>query len=261
MESRVFVSIPLHLLVEKYLPLVLEKGINVEIALNARVLDEFSYFEFKKLSQRLKEAGIKTTVHLPFMDLSPGALDPWIKEASLRRIFLAIERAAFFEPLNMVLHSGYHADYHREVKEEWRKIFIESLERILEFSKEFGVTLSLENVFEPDPDFVKPIFETFKEELGWCFDPAHARVFSEKEELEWLKILYPYLREIHCHDNLGKYDDHLAVGKGVIKFENIFNFLKEKKITPILTSEAHNEEDTYYNIQVLSKIAQELLNF
>lgn len=70
----------------------------------------------KNISRKLKESGIKTTIHLPFMDLSLGALDPWIRETSLRRIFLAIERSAIFEPINLVLHSGYHMDYHREVK-------------------------------------------------------------------------------------------------------------------------------------------------
>lgn len=258
MKDLVFVSIPWKLLVEKYLSLVLENKVNVEISLNAETLDKYSFLDFKSLAKMFKESEIKITIHLPFMDLSLGALDPWIREASLRRIFLAIERISVFEPLNLVLHSGYHRDYHREVKDEWRKIFIESLENLLEFTKDFGLNVSLENVFEPEPEFLKIVFETFKPNLFWCFDPAHARVFSEREELEWLNLLYPYLKEIHCHDNLGTFDDHLAIGKGKIRFKEIFEFLRKKEIKPFLVSEAHNEEDTYLNVKILSEVASKL---
>lgn len=258
MEDLVFVSVPWELLVNKYLHLILEHKINVEIAINAKALDKYSYFEFKNVSKKLKENGIKATIHLPFMDLSLGALDPWIKEASFKRVLFAMERSILFEPLNLVLHSGYHMDYHRGEREEWRGSFVETLEKILEFAEEEDLTISLENVFEPEPEFLRPVFENFRNRLFWCFDPAHARVFSEKEELEWLKVLYPYIKEIHCHDNLGKYDDHLAVGKGKIKFKEIFDFFKEKGIKPILVSEAHNEEDTYINLKVLSDVYKSL---
>jgi len=254
MEELVFVSIPWELLLNKYLPLVLETKINVEITINAKALDNYSYLDFKHIAKKLKDYGIKTTIHLPFMDLSVGALDPWIKEVSLKRIFLSMERASFFEPLNLVLHSGYHMDYHREAKEEWRESFTEGLEKILVLAEELGLTISLENVFEPDPEFLKPVFENFKGKLYWCFDPAHASVFSEKEEMEWLKVLYPYIKEIHCHDNLGKYDNHLAIGKGKVKFKEVFDFFKEKDIKPLLVSEAHNEEDTYINVGILLNV-------
>ncbi len=254
----VFVSIPWELLIKKYLSLVLENRINVEIGINAKALDNFGYLEFKDVARKLENEGIKVTVHLPFMDLSLGALDPWIKEASLRRIFFAMERAVIFKPLNLVLHSGYHKDYHREAREEWIDSFMESINKILEFAEELGLSISLENVFEPEPEFLKPVFENFKERLFWCFDPSHARVFSKKGEMDWLESLYPYLKEIHCHDNHGEYDEHLAIGKGNIKFKEIFAFFKEKGIKPLLVSEAHNEEDTYINIEILSNVCKTL---
>ncbi|MFN4196829.1 MAG: sugar phosphate isomerase/epimerase family protein [Caldimicrobium sp.] len=244
------ISIPFELLREKYLPKVLEKRIGVEISLNAEALDNFSRGDFRKVARILKEEDISRSIHLPFMDLSLAALDPWIRKVSLKRLYQGFEIASFFEPVIAVFHSGYHPDYHREPKEEWRKIFIEeSLQVILKEAKDLNLTLALENVFEPDPTFLKPVFEFYEGELFWCFDPAHAKVFSEKEELDWLKVLYIYLQEIHCHDNLGKWDDHLPLGKGVIKFEEIFAILKTMELQPLFTIEAKKEEDVLLSLQ------------
>lgn len=251
---RCQISIPFELLKEKYLSKVLEERVFVEISIKAEVLENFARSEFRKIAKILKDNSLTPTIHLPFMDLSLAALDPWIRKVSLKRLFQGMEIASLFEPIMVVFHSGYHPDYHREPREEWREIFIkESLPQILEVAKDFDLKLALENVFEPEPEFLLPIFTTYEGNLYWCFDPAHARVFSEKDELEWLKVLYPYLQEMHCHDNFGKWDDHIALGRGVIQFEKIFNLLFEKKLSPILTIEAKKEEDARLSFQFLQK--------
>jgi len=249
------VTIPFEELSQRYLPEVLERRIEPEITLKAEALDFFERKTFKEVSEALKAKGLVPSIHLPFMDLSLAALDPWIRKVSLKRFYQGLEIASLFEPAQCVFHSGYHPDYHREPREEWRKIFIEeSLQEILKISEELGLRLCLENVFEPEPEFVKPIFEAYEGRLFWCFDPAHARVFSEKEEMTWLEHLYPYLLEIHCHDNLGKYDDHLALGRGIIQFEALFQFLKARSLTPHITIEAKKKEDALHSLEYLKQI-------
>ncbi len=254
---KIRVTVPFEELYNKYLPEVLERRIPPEITLKAEVLDGFDRKTFKEVSGILKGEGLTPTIHLPFMDLSLAALDPWIRKVSLKRLFQGLEMASLFEPELCVFHSGYHPDYHREPKKEWRKIFLEeSLPLILERARDFGFKLALENVFEPEPEFMKPIYENFSGELTWCFDPAHARVFSEKDEMKWLEVLYPYLSEMHCHDNLGKWDDHLAVGKGVIKFREIFQFLKERNLSPHLTIEAKKKEEALLSFAYLKSLVK-----
>ncbi len=252
--KRPFVSIPFFLLKEKYLSYVIHHRVNVEIALRGDDLDRFNFKDFLKVSETLKEEGLLTTVHLPFMDLSPAAFDSMIKKASLKRLYHSMEISALFSPQNLVLHSGFRPVYYREVKEIWQKNFLEVLSELISFAEDLNLTLSLENVFEEAPDFIKPFFESYKGKLFWCFDPAHARVFSKEHEKVWLKELYFYLKEIHVHDNSGKEDEHLAVGKGNIDFDFIFTFLKEKELRPLLVSEAHTEEDTLLNINYLSSM-------
>lgn len=249
---EVHISIPFNLLREKYLNQVLELRVSPEISIKAEDLDTLSRKEFKEIADILKREALKPSIHLPFMDLSLAALDPWIRKVSLKRLFWGMEIAALFEPKIAVFHSGYHPDYHRDQRLYWREIFMtESLPSILEHSLDLGLNLALENVFEPDPEFLAPLFSEFKERLSWCFDPAHARVFSERNELDWLSTLYPYIKEMHCHDNLGKWDDHLPLGKGVINFGEIFRFLKAHHCNPLLTIEAKKEEDVLVSYQYL----------
>lgn len=249
---RCHISIPFELLKEKYLPQVLEKRFNLEIVIKAEALDYFARSDFRTVAKSLQDNEINITIHLPFMDLSIAALDPWIRKVSLKRLCQGLEIASLFDPIQAVFHSGYHSDYHREPKEEWRRIFIElSLPEILEFANNLDLKLALENVFEPDPEFLEPVFSYFWGKLAWCFDPGHARVFSEKDELYWLETLYKYLEEIHCHDNLGKWDEHLPLGQGIIKFEKIFQFLRHLNLNPIFTIEAKREEDVFVSLNYL----------
>lgn len=254
MTKVICVSIPFDLLKEKYLPLVLKYRIGVEIALNAKVLDSFTTRDFKEVAKIFREEQIPVTFHLPFLDISIGSPDPMIREISLRRLYQTLDKVWFFEPLNLVFHSGYSYSY-EEIKANWRELFIQNCEKLLKNAEEMGLSLSLENVYEPDPDFVKSLLEVFSGRLSWCFDPAHSRVFSHaKDEINWLKSLSTYLKEIHCHNNLGERDEHLAINKGIIRFDEIFKFLSDHEINPILTSEAHNEEDTIINVGILSNL-------
>ncbi|QJA05558.1 sugar phosphate isomerase/epimerase [Thermosulfurimonas marina] len=238
----VFVSVPFDLLREKYLSLVLERRLPVEVSLDREALDQFSFQDFAQVAQGLQEAGLPCTVHAPFCDLSPGALDALVRQASLRRLREALRVAALFAPQAVVLHSGYHPGYHREILDRWRNRLYESLEVLLSEAEELGLKILLENVFEPSAEVLRPIFERFPP-LGWCFDPGHAYAFARTTWRDWLPVLHPYLGEIHLHDNRGDWDEHLALGKGKIPFPEIFGFLKEKGRLPLLTLEAHREED------------------
>jgi len=238
---KIFVSVPFGLLVEKYLPLVKERRLAVEISLDQEALDRFGFRDFKKVAEELKEAGVSCNVHAPFCDLSPGAMDSLVREASLRRLREAFRVAVLFDPVTVVIHSGYHPGYHREMVEKWQDKAIEGFKGLLQEAGELGLKLALENVFEPRPEVLRPIFEALPG-LTWCFDPGHAFAFAKTDWRTWLPELYPYLSEIHLHDNRGEWDEHLALGEGQIPFPEIFGFLFEKDLRPVLTIEAHQEE-------------------
>jgi len=50
------------------------------------------------------------------------------------------------------------------------------------------------------------------------------------------------MKEIHLHDNRGKEDQHLGIGKGNFNFDRLFKHLSNMNEPPILTIEAHTEK-------------------
>lgn len=250
---RILVSVPFDLLREKYLPQVIERKLPIEISLDREVMDRFSLRDFMEIAESLHQAGIFCTIHAPFCDLSPGALDALVREASRRRLREALRVAALFAPAGVVFHSGYHPGYHREIVDQWRARLLESLEILLEEAASLGLELFLENVFEPSAELLRPVWERFPS-LKWCFDPGHAYAFAHTTWEAWLPVLYPYLAEIHLHDNRGEWDEHLALGKGSIPFPEILAFVKEKGLRPLLTLEAHREEDVEPGLAYLQNL-------
>lgn len=254
-KKRVRVAIPFPMLVERYLPLVLQERIQPEVGLDHQALDLFPRGEFKRVAQELLAAGISVSVHAPFCDLSPGAFDSLVRRASLERLLLALEIAQDFQAEVLVFHSGYHPGYHRERQKAWQGIFRQALEEIAARAEKFRLRVALENVFEPSPDLFTPLVESIDSPyLGYCFDAGHALAFAQSNWRPWLEAFQKRLFELHLHDNDGSWDQHLVPGKGVIPFPEIFAYLRERGLSPALTYEAHREEDVLPGLAYLERL-------
>ena len=66
---------------------------------------------------------------------------------------------------------------------------LEKIAELKEFAEELNLILSLENTFEPDSEFFKEVLKNV-EGVFWCFDPAHARVFSKENEIKGIYRIY-----------------------------------------------------------------------
>jgi sugar phosphate isomerase/epimerase len=88
--------------------------------------------------------------------------------------------------------------------------------------------------------------------FGFCLDVGHQHSFSRATLDKWLHATWPYLKEVHLHDNDGSFDDHFPVGSGTIDFDYLFRFMGEKNISPILTMEPHTIEHLYETLAGLA---------
>ena len=89
--SRCFVNAPWYELKDRYLDLFVEHKIQPEIGLEGLCLYEESTENFKEIAETLIRNNLSCTLHAPFFDLAPGALDPEILKASRNKLRKAFQ--------------------------------------------------------------------------------------------------------------------------------------------------------------------------
>jgi sugar phosphate isomerase/epimerase len=247
------VCVPYKLLKEKYLPVVLEKRLNPEIGIDGEALDSDSYKDFLQVASLLRSKGLAITLHAPFHDLAPGAVDKKILETTRQRLSQAWDLIPLFEPLSVVVHTGYDRKRYEE-RDAWLATALETWTPLVKALEGTKTALAFENVYEKTPIMLKRLLTGLHTEgAGFCFDVGHMNVFSSTDMETWLKELGPFLKQLHLHDNMGDRDDHLALGAGEIPFDALFQAMKKRDLKPILTLEAHKEEWIWKSLEFLSR--------
>ncbi len=119
-----------------------------------------------------------------------------------------------------------------------------------------GARLMLENVYEEHPSEMQVLFERLRpQRVGLCLDCGHLTAFGRAPLSAWLETLGGFIGHLHLHDNQGRKDDHLALGKGRIDFAQLFAFLGSQRATPpVLTLEIHQAEDLEPSLAHLERL-------
>ena len=161
----------------------------------------------------------------------------------------------FFEPRAVVCHAGYDERRYGSYRREWLARSLETWGWMAARVREEGSRLMLENVYEGDPDDMKDLFLELKHlDVGFCLDTGHMTAFGRGPLDRWLDALGPHLGHLHLHDNLGRWDEHLALGRGEFDFKRLFEFLQKKEMElPLITLEPHREEDLLLSLEYLRK--------
>jgi len=254
--AQVKVNAPIVMLRDGWLEKFLAWRINPELLLDAEVLDNISRAELAEMAQGIKDAGLKPTVHGPFLDLSPGALDREVLEVTRRRFNQALDLAALFSPEHIVFHANYDWRRNQAYRERWLEVSLGTWRPLARRARAAGLRLVLENVYEQTPEEMDLLLgELSGEGVGFCFDPGHASVYGRATVRQWLEALGGHLQALHLHDNRGRNDDHLGLGQGLIDFKDLFNFLAQKGLRPaVLTLEPHQEDHLWSSLAVLEEL-------
>ncbi|MCE5333695.1 MAG: sugar phosphate isomerase/epimerase [Desulfobacteraceae bacterium] len=251
--KHVYVNMPYRNL-PQFLNLILEHGINIEIGLSAEDLENVPLDEIGGKVELIRQRGCRFTFHGPFWDLCPGSVDPGIRRISGARLRRLFEVAEDIRPDQIVCHTGFDPRHHRGHRATSIANSLTLWEPLAAEAERLNTRLLLENVWEEGPDWHKELFEKVNSPFfGFCLDTGHQHAFSSTPLRVWLEVLYPYLGEIHLHDNDGSFDHHLPVGMGSIDFDYLFGFLRERKIFPLLTVEPHTEEHLYSTLAGLAE--------
>ncbi len=253
-RRRVHINIPFAALADKYLERFLAQELNPEIAVNAETFRRFSTDDVRAVADRLKERGLSVTLHGPFLDLSPGSPDPDVRRLTRRRFEQTLGVAPLFRPRTVVCHAGYDWKRYGYIRDAWIEHSMDTWSWLNARLRDEGAALVLENVYERGPEEIRIFFETLGAEgLRFCMDVGHQTVFGDARMEDWLRVLGPYLGEVHLHDNFGERDDHLGLGKGGIDFTPVLARLGAADASfPVVTVEAHQEDHVLPSLEYLA---------
>lgn len=229
--------------IDQYLSLVLDLGLYPEIAIKGPELDSIDHDVLQKTAQALAVAKLRPTLHAPFFDLNPGALDPLIRQVTFKRLSQALSVANQLNAHLMVIHPGVDKWRYPNLEQTWLSLAREFFKPLIEQAKKCDCRLAIENIYEETPEtLVQLTNEIDSDWFGHCFDAGHWRLFGKRPMSKWLAAISPRLLHLHLHDNHGKADEHLPVGEGHIDFTPLRLALDEMPTLPSMTLEAHSLE-------------------
>ena len=231
-------------LIEKFV----EVGLGVELQLTAEVLDSLSLKEFGNLRKLAERAPV--TVHAPFIDLNPGALEPYVLKATRDRFFETVTAARVLKAEVIVFHTGYHPQKVDPFYDRW---FKRALETFKEVSEEWQGKIALENVFDTNPENLKNFIGNLPEKIGICLDVGHMNLFSQVPISTWFNELGERIYEFHLHDNLGVKDDHFPLGTGTVNSGELFSQMEKLRQDYILNLENKTYEDVLKSLEYLRR--------
>ena len=251
--TPIHINVPYSMLLHR-IDFAIQNQIHPEIYFSAEDLDTSHEEDLQRLSEALRENQLEVSIHGPFMDLSPGGVDPRIKEVTRDRFLKTIELAHFFNPTSIVFHPGYERWKFDGNINLWLESSLQTWRPLVKEAEERGLTLAIENVFEESPDPIKNLLEEIHSpRFRFCFDTGHHNVFGKTLLPVWMEALGGFLSEVHLHDNHKEMDEHLPMGEGEFDFSQFFAFLSQLKLNPLYTLEPHEEAHLWRGLQAVKK--------
>ncbi len=237
--------------IPEYLEFVRKTGLNLEIYFGSAVLDAVSMEEVKSVKDELGRSSL--SIHAPFMDLSPGAVDSKVRAATLERFNHVLDISEVMRPRAIVFHSGYEKWKYALNVDIWLEKSLMTWRPLNERAEAIGVKIAVENIFEDEPSNLKLLMEGMaSENFGVCFDTGHFNIFSRVPLEEWMEALNPHVVELHLHDNDRKSDQHSAMGEGTFDFRKLFGLLENRDC--VHTIEAHTPDAVLKSVEYLKGI-------
>lgn len=222
---------------------------NLEIFISSDDLDAASPPEIASDITRTLHYGPSLSIHAPFMDMAPGAVDSYVRQGTERRFKQAIDVAERVSARAIVFHSGYGKWKYDHKVEPWLANSLEFWPDIIKRASEAGVMVAIENIFEEGPGTLKMLMDGLgTKDAGICFDVGHFNLFTRFTLKDWIDAIGQFIVELHLHDNLGDVDSHMPPGDGNIDFESLFSLLDSKKDI-LWTIEAKSEGDTLTSLE------------
>jgi len=240
--------------IQEYIDFIVKKNLNLEIYFSSAILDTISDKSILAAREMLRHDP-SLSIHAPFMDLSPGAVDAKVRDATLNRFSHVLDIAEILKPKAIVFHSGYEKWKYALNIDLWLEKSLLTWQPLNAKAAAMGVKIAIENIFEDEPANLRMLMEKMNSgNFGICFDTGHFNLFSKVPLETWISALKPYIIELHLHDNDKTSDQHLPIGEGIFDFKRFFELIRDKNC--IYTLEAHSKQSVLRSMTSLQTLTE-----
>lgn len=238
--------------IPEHIDVIKQHSLDLEIYFGSAVLDSVSTLEISSLKERL-DYSPSLSIHAPFMDLCPGAVDAMVRSATMERFRQILDVAEVLRPKTVVFHSGYEKWKYALNVDLWLEKSLLTWRQVIERAAGIGVKVAIENIFEDEPSNLKLLMEHVdSSDFGICFDTGHFNLFSKLPLEKWMESLNPHIIELHLHDNDHSSDQHLPIGEGTFDFGRFFALLQNRNC--VYTIESHTPEKVLRSLESLKRL-------
>ena len=185
----------------------------------------------EEILQALNAHGMGLVCHLPTF-VSTADLTASLRQVSIEEMHRSLETAAGLGAQKVVLHPSMAGGMGAFVLRTVNDFAMDFLAGMVEAANNLGLVLCLENMFPRnrigvEADDFEKLLAPFPF-LQMTLDTGHANI--EDRRGKRLKRLVDRFGDrighLHVSDNLGRMDDHLAVGQGTVNFTWLVRRLK-----------------------------------
>lgn len=211
--------------------------------------------KLNSLVEEYRQFGIPdgSTMHGVFYDIAIFSQDKSIRDVSKKRMEQSMEVAKRLGLKGVVFHANYNPGISDD---EYVRYFISKTVKYLSklLDRYPDVDIYLENMFETDPYILKEISRKLKKypNYGLCLDWAHANVFGRDIE-EWGANIAEYVKHIHINDNDLINDLHLAVGSGMIDWQQFLDYYNTYFSDCSVLIETNEPKDQIVSLEYIKK--------
>lgn len=243
MKFRLMKSEPLRTLRDN-LAYLEQNRYSVDVRLtDAEYNREVHPMELEKLAAELKGRKISAFCHLPHHGLHLSCPDPRVMEYSREVIQEGLEIGTILGCRVAVLYSGFSNHVRPAHIPEWRERLVGSLRELVTQAEEEEIILALENAYDPDATVLREVVDEIASPwLRFSADLGRAACFSRMAPEEWIHAFKERIIMISCHDNEGMEDDHLACGRGVVGYDQVFMALQEADLSCVVNLDVAQED-------------------
>ena len=216
-------------------------------------LNDSTLSEIKNI---IETTNLTLTLHLPFSDLNLASLNLPIWKETIRQLCKCLDRASDFVEL-AVVHPGHLSPLGMQLPEMGWRQNIEGLQEICDFAFDRGIRIGVENmvnmqfILGKHPGEISGMIESLeRENVGMTLDIGHANTNGMVNEFlaDLSKVIH-----VHLHDNKGKSDEHLELGKGNIKWKDVIPKLNGYKGR--FVAEARTVEEGSASLKLLKTLS------